>query len=85
MTAEGPLPSGLASADEQTTANAASLIELESVFAPGEAARLIGMTEATLRTHCELIEQRGRAGFVRRLHGDLHLEVGFTRTNQHTH
>ncbi len=66
--------SGLASMTRHAAANAGSLRENARVFAPGAVEGLIAATESAITAHADLLESRGRAGLVRRVHGDLHLE-----------
>ena len=44
-----------------------------SVFEPAQADDLIALSEAALTRNVDLLERRGKDGFVRHLHGDLHL------------
>jgi aminoglycoside phosphotransferase family enzyme/predicted kinase len=50
-----------------------NLKSFPQIFAPAEAGNLAAQFEAQFGTNRALIEQRNRAGKVRRCHGDLHL------------
>jgi aminoglycoside phosphotransferase family enzyme/predicted kinase len=66
--------SGLASMRRHAGANASSLRDVADVFDEGDALRLIAATDAAIASHTPLLEARGRAGYVRRVHADLHCE-----------
>jgi aminoglycoside phosphotransferase family enzyme/predicted kinase len=66
--------SGVASMRKHAGVNAGSLRDNPQVFAPGAAEDLIAATERSIDAYADLMEERSRAGYVRRLHGDLHLE-----------
>lgn len=54
--------------------NARELAAMASgIFDPGQVAALADRTERSLEAARPLLEERGRSGFVRRCHGDLHL------------
>ncbi len=53
--------------------NAASFSEFPSIFSPDDVRRMSDAARARLRDCRALLDERRRAGFVRRCHGDLHL------------
>ena len=57
-----------------TATNAGSLRENAHVFASGAVERLLAATDAEIEARADLINARAEAGWVRRVHGDLHLE-----------
>lgn len=65
--------SGAASMRRHAAVNAGSLRDNPDVFAEGEAERLIAATDAAITAHEAALEVRAAAGWVRRVHGDLHL------------
>jgi hypothetical protein len=66
--------SGLAAMRRHAKTNAVALREVADVFEGDAALRLIDATDAAIDARAELLEARGRAGQVRRVHADLHLE-----------
>ena len=65
---------GAAAMRRNTGVNARSLTENAHVFPPGAVERLLAATDAEIEARAGLINARGKAGWVRRVHGDLHLE-----------
>lgn len=73
--AEPPVrDTGVEAMERHVRSNAGALRETAAVFESDAAERLIAATEAAIDAHRDLIEARAAAGFVRHLHGDLHLE-----------
>jgi len=65
--------SGTTSIRRHAGVNAGSLRDNPDVFAPGDVERLIAATEAEIVVRADVLDARGAAGWVRRVHGDLHL------------
>jgi aminoglycoside phosphotransferase family enzyme/predicted kinase len=73
--AEPPVwDSGVEAMERHVRSNTGALRATAAVFEDGAAERLIKATDAAITAHRGLIEARAAAGFVRHLHGDLHLE-----------
>jgi len=64
---------GTASMRRHASVNAGSLRDNPDVFAPGDVERLIAATEAEIVARADVLDARSKAGWVRRVHGDLHL------------
>lgn len=65
---------GLQAMERHARINAGALEETAAAFGPGDVDLAVAATTAAIAAHQDLIAARGRNGFVRHLHGDLHLE-----------